>query len=524
MKKGGKKNSKAYIIGSGIAGLATAVFLIKDGGLNPHDIYIIDQSQQSGGSFDGNGAAKAGYVSRGFRMFEKYVYSCTYDLLSRVPSPDIYGNTLKDDMLEFNRRVKIHSKARLISGGKIIDAHHLGLNWHDRLNLFKLLLLPESIIGTHKISDYFTSEFFRTNFWLEWATTFSFEPRHSAVEMKRYLARFLQDASQLDTMTCVLSSPNCEYDFFVLPIIAWLKKSGVNFWQDCLITDMEFDAGGENKFVKALLSKNGIIKIDTSDLVFVTNGSITADSSIGAMDKAPKPVKAESSSLKLWQNLAQRNSGFGKPEVFCSHINKSEWISFTITCSNSQFIKLIEKLTGNSAGTGGLITFKDSPWLISISIPHQPYFKKQSKNTYVCWGYGLSSNSKGSRIRKKMVDCSGREIMEELLYHLNMIEKKSELLDKIICLPVLMPYITSQFLPHKKSDRPTVVINGISNLACIGQYVEIPKEIVFTVEASVRSAKIAVNKLLNLSNSIPTLHQKQHSPIHIVKAIFTSLR
>ncbi|MEI6288758.1 MAG: oleate hydratase, partial [bacterium] len=433
----------------------------------------------------------------------------TYDLLSKIPSLKNKNQTLKDDFFEFNKKVKIHARARLMENGKIINAHKMQLNWPDRINLIKLLLSLESSFETKTIKDYFTADFFATNFWLEWSTTFAFEPWHSLMEMKRYLGRFIQDAPHINTMTRVLSAPYSEHDFFISPITKFLKQHKVNFKQKSQILNLAFIEVKNKKIVSGLKFKNKTLKINPDDLVFVTNGSMTADSSLGSMSKAPKQTTKKSNSWELWKNLAKKSNGFGKPTVFCNDIKKSIFESFTITLNDPKFFKLVEKLTGNKAGTGGLITFKNSNWLMSLSLPHQPYFINQSKNTFVCWGYGLRPDNIGNYIKKKMSACTGQEILKELCHHLGLKKEEKSIIKSAICLPVIMPYITSQFLKRKKSDRPLVVPSDSKNLAFIGQYVEIPKEIVFTVEGSIRSAKIAVKKLLNLKNKIPTLHQKQ---------------
>jgi len=510
-------NRKAYIIGSGIAGLSTAVFLIKDGGMKGSDIEILDRrSPGNGGSFDGKGSPKKGYVCSGYRMFERSIYLSTYDLLSEIPSLTNPKKTLKDDFFKFNKKVKINDKARLVENGEIINAGVFELNWRDRFDLVKILFLPEKFFRKSQIKDYFTKDFFTTNFWFEWSTTFAFEKWHSLVEMKRYLNRFVHDAPRYGSMSCTLSAPYSEHDFFISPITNWLKEKGVNFKHNCTVTDLGFAPKASNKNKKTVTgislknSKKYKIDVDKKDLVFVTNGSMTADMSMGSNTKPPRPKTKKTNSWDLWKNISKKSEDLGNPAVFCNSINKSKWESFTVTFDNSKFFKLLEKFTGNKAGTGGAHTLKSSSWLMTIGVPHQPYFTNQPKNTFVCWGYGLLPDNRGNYVKKKMSDCSGKEILEELCGHLGFTKDTQAILKSAICIPVFMPYITSQFMPREKTDRPLVVPKGSKNLAFIGQYVEIPNEIVFTVECSVRSAKIAVKKLLKLNSKILPLHQKKY--------------
>ncbi len=509
-------NKQAYIIGGGIAGLSAAAYLIADGGMKGEKIHIFDVRQEMGGSFDGSGNEEKGYVSRGFRMFEDTVYLCSYDLFSKIPSPENPGKNLKDDFFEFNRKVKQIAKARLVENGKPIDARKMGLSLRDKLLLVKFLYLPEEYFGTIQIGEYFTPAFFKTNFWLLWSSTLAFQPWHSLVEMRRYLCRFVQDAPRMYNMSGVLSAPYCEYDFVIVPLVNWLKENGVRFENNREVIDLEFDEKDGKKYVKEMIfggEGKEKIEVNKDDLVFITNGSMTAGSSEGSMENAPPQKTAKdlekSASWALWNNIAKKSTDFGMPAVFCGSPQKTAWESFTITFRDPTFINLLEKLTGNKAGTGGLVTFKDSNWKMTITIPNQPYFKNQPEGTYVCWGYALNPENKGDYVNKKMSDCNGKEILEEICGHLGFQKDLPRILKSAVCIPSYMPYITSQFMPRTKSDRPKIVPAGSKNFAFIGQFVELPGEIVFTVECSVRSAKIAVKKLLNLPVKIPKLHNKQ---------------
>ena len=83
-----------------------------------------------------------------------------------------------------------------------------------------------------------------------------------------------------------------------------------------------------------------------------------------------------------------------------------------------------------------------------------------------------------------------------------------------------MPYITSQFMPRVKGDRPQVKPTGTTNIAFIGQYCELPDDVVFTVEYSVRSAQTAVYALLQLDKEVSPLYKGQHD----IGVLFNALR
>ena len=82
----------------------------------------------------------------------------------------------------------------------------------------------------------------------------------------------------------------------------------------------------------------------------------------------------------------------------------------------------------------------------------------------------------------------------------------------------MMPFITSQFLRREKGDRPDVVPEGWYNLGFVGQFVELPDDVVFTVEYSIRSAQAAVSRLLGLKTEPPPVYKGQIMPGVLFKA------
>jgi oleate hydratase len=512
----GPPKIQAYLIGSGIASLASAAYLIRDGLFSGEQIHIFEETDLNGGSLDGNGSSEEGYLMRGGRMFEEH-YGCTFDLFGFIPSLTDPKKTVTDEIIEFNKDHKTRAQARLIAGGKKVDMSQLGLSVNDRLELMKLMALSEESLGTRRIVDYFTPSFFTTNFWHFYCTTFAFEPWHSLVELRRYLLRFVHlfPNDGLKALTGVWRTPYNQYDSLVLPLIRWLKEQGVNFELGVQVTDLAFIHTIAGKTVETIhLTRGGkpqMLEIGNKDLVFVTNGSMTAGSRIGTMDTAPAMgTKKDGGSWMLWEKIARHNPEFGRPSVFDDHIDDSKWESFTVTFSDPLFFTRMEQFTGNAAGTGGLVTITDSNWLMSVVLAHQPHFLNQPENIQVCWGYGLFPDAKGNFVPKKMFECTGREILTELLSHLRFTGEMEKILSTSKCIPCMMPFITSQFLPRALGDRPLVIPRGCANIAFIGQYCELPDDVVFTVEYSIRSAQTAVYSLLGLNKEVTPMYKGQY--------------
>jgi oleate hydratase len=505
--------AKVYLVGGGIGSLAAAAFLIRDGGWPGKNISILEALPVLGGSLDGAGDPVRGYSMRGGRMLTTDNYECTWDLFKSIPSLANPGKTVFDETVEFNERHKSHSMARLVDRRRAkAPVNSMGFSMQDREELFKLTEASEEKLAGSCITDWLSPAFFESEFWYMWATTFAFQPWHSAVEFKRYLHRFMLEFSRIDTLAGVKRTIYNQYDSLVLPLQTWLAAKGVHLITDCKVTDLHYKTEDGKFIVTGLhclrLGQSEVIAVEDGDFVFVQNASMTDASSLGSMTSAPaKLTKAESGGWALWEKLAQGRREFGNPAAFNSCIAQSYWESFTVTLKNPAFFNKMTEFSGNEAGTGGLVTFKDSNWLMSIVLAHQPHFLNQPADVQVFWGYALSPDRIGDFVAKPMADCNGAEILRELCGHLRF---DAESMATANCIPCRMPYITSMFMPRLRSDRPLPVPHNSKNLAFVSQFVEIPDDVVFTVEYSVRAAQMAVYQLFGIERKIPpvTPHDK----------------
>lgn len=523
------ESRKAYLIGGGLASLSAAFYLIKDGGFKGTDITIFEELHTAGGSLDAvMHSDHGGYFMRGFRMLEQYVYSAVFDLMSQIPSLDDPEATVLEEFHEFNRKVKTLALSRLLKNGAAIDARPFRMTFQDRLRVLKLLATDERKLEKVSIDRYFSSEFFKSNLWYEFSTTFSFQPWHSVVEMKRYILRFIQNAHQMDTSECIRSTPLNQFESIVLPVKTWLIKNGVQFRKNSSVTDISLVSGNGKIRISGISVKNGSaenINISKDDTVFISAGSMVANFTAGSMDEAPANISERpDSSWALWEKLAQFSPEFGRPSVFNSDIDRTKWVSFTLTLKDPLFIELLEKITKRKAGTEGPVTITDSNWFISFALPYHPHFKNQPENVNLLWGYGLRPDERGNFVKKKMTECTGREILTELLHHLKFEEHLDHIISSSVCIPCLMPYITSQFMPRKLGDRPQIVPECSDNFAIIGQFCEMPDDIVFTLDYSVRSAQTAVYKLLKLNKRPTPIYKGHHNPLILLRTIKTVFR
>lgn len=513
-KPAGIEKRKAYIVGGGLAGLAAAAFLLDDAGMPGKNITILEKVSDVGGSMDGK-HGEFGYLCRGEREMEPYM-ECLWYLFSKVPSLENKGRTILDDIVEFNRDEPIHSECRVICNrGEIYNkVHDYRFSPKDMADMEVFLNLPESQLEDKMISDFFDESFFQSSCWINFHSCLAFKTYHSALECQRYFQRFALEVRH-EYLEGIIHTKYCEYDSLIHPLLKWLEDNGVTTEYGCSVYDIEMDAPC-NTAKAILLRRNGkedIIKMADKDLVFVTNGSMTTNSAFGD-NNTVAPTNRNTSDLgafTLWQNLANKNEKFGHPEKFIGQIDKTKWVSFFPTIKGyPEFFNRLEKMSGSKAGTGGAVTILDSNWDISFELHHHPFFVGQPDDEQNIWGYGCWGERPGNYIKKPMCDCTGEEIMTELLYHLNMLDIKDELMKHTYVSTCMMPYVTTQFMPRKAIDRPKNVPDGCTNIGFLGQYVEIPTDVVFTVEMSTRTGLEAVYKLTGLEKDVPEVYPSRY--------------
>ena len=401
---------RAFLVGGGIAALAAAVYLLRDGHFPGASVRILEE-ESLGGSLDASGAAELGFSMRGSRMYGA-AYELMYELLSHIPSLDDPGKSVTQDTLDFWVEAPWHDKARLVEQGRIVDAAAFGLANKDRVDLIGFMLRGEEVLGARRIDECFDAHFFTTNFWFMWRSMFGFETWHSAAELRRYLLRFLRLFPDLPTLKIIQSTRYNGRDSIVRPIVRWLETQGVQFELGVQVTDLDFAAvaHGRQAVRRIRATRAGApadIELGEGDLVIVTLGSMTADSTVGTMDSPPPPVQRRSGAWPLWERLAAKNPGFGRSTAFCGDVERSKWVTFTVTHADDRFVRRIERFSDSPAGQGGLVTLKDSSWGLTFHLFHPPAYAGQPPGTQVWWGYGLFADRAGDFVARTMPECSG---------------------------------------------------------------------------------------------------------------------
>lgn len=542
-----RRQSQIYIVGGGIAGLSAAVFAIRDARIKAENIHLFEERRVLGGALDADWRRHKSYSMRGARLINEKAYECYFDMLSAIPcladqeEMDRHGGELresqrawrsiKEEIFAFNQTHHLNTVTRLIGkAGARIDHTKLGLDHVDRIAIIALILMFEQAIDGKRIDEYFRGAFFKTNFWYLFASMFGFEPWHSLMECRRYLRRFFHEAANITTLEGGWNTPYNNYESIILPIERWLLKQGADIQTGVKVTDVDFRSSRTEKSVAKLhllrSGKRAEIAVARDDYVFVTIGSKVADSRSGGMKKAPGLVAEKlDGAWTLWERMATKVPDLGNPAAFCGQVDRTKWSVFTITTKGPLFAEKIRKYSRVKVqGQQHILSCVASSWGLGLHVPFQPHFRNQPADTTVMFGYGLYGNTRGNYVEKTMTEATGEELLTELVCHLGFVEDLDEIKAVTTSVPTVLPYATSQFSPRRISDRPPVVPKGSTNLALLGQFVEIPDDCVFLVDYSTRSAQIGVYRLLNVDKEVTPVYTGVFSPARWVSALRVSLQ
>ena len=541
-KPEGVEKKSAYIIGTGLAGLTAAFYLVRDGQMPGNHIHLLEKLELAGGSCDGYKDVHKGFYMRGGREMDNH-FEIMWDVFRDVPSIETPNVSVLDEYYWLNKHDPNYSLCRAtVNKGE--DAHTdklFKLDKDSAMALSQLFITPEADLEDKKISDVLPESFWETNFWLYWQTMFAFQKWSSALEMKRYLCRYVHHIDGLPDFSALRFTKYNQYESMILPLIEYLKKHDVDVQFGMDVKNVVIEEVDGKKTAKQLIyikdNEEHSIPLTADDLVFITNGCCTDTSSYGDQTHAPDLshiVNGQGESWDLWKNIAKQanHDEYGHPDVFCSNTEATNWMSATVETSNEDIIQHIMNICkrdprAGKVTTGGIVTVKDSVnnWFLSWTINRQPQFRSQNKDTVLVWLYALHTDTEGNYIKKAMRDCTGEEICQEWLYHIGMDESKIKDYSENACntTTCFMPYINAFFQPRKNVDRPKVVPEGAVNFAFIGQFAETPRDTIFTTEYSMRTGMESVYTLLNVDRSVPEVWGSQYDIRELLRAAYYAI-
>ena len=516
-KPEGVDHKSAYIIGTGLAALSAACYLVRDGQMKGEHIHIFEKDPIPGGACDGFEYPGVGYVMRGGREMDNH-FEVMWDLFRSIPSIETEGVSVLDEYYWLNKEDPNYSLCRAtVNCGE--DAHtdkKFAVSDKAQMEIMKLFFTPDEDLYDKRIDEFFDDEVFDSNFWLYWRTMFAFENWHSALEMKRYIKRYIHHIGGLPDFTALRFTKYNQYESMILPMVKYLEKAGVAFHYNTRVVNVEFHVEPDRKQATRIEivteGETRYVDLTEDDLVFITNGGCVENSTMGSQN-TPAPYDPEikpGGGWDMWRRIAAQSPDFGNPDKFCYDSELCNWMSATVETLDQRIIPYIKNIckrdpfTGKVV-TGGIVTVKDSSWLLSWTINRQPQFRTQPKDHCLVWVYALFNDRPGDYIKKPMRDCTGKEICMEWLYHIGVPENQIEELaeNSANTVPVMMPYIDAFFMPRNDTDRPKVVPDGAVNFAFIGQFAETARDTIFTTEYSMRTGMEAVYTLLDVDRGVP---------------------
>lgn len=516
-KPAGVDHKSAYIIGTGLAALSAACYLVRDGQMKGEHIHIFEKDSIPGGACDGFEYPGVGYVMRGGREMDNH-FEVMWDLFRSIPSIETEGVSVLDEYYWLNKEDPNYSLCRAtVNCGE--DAHtdkKFSVSDKAQMEIMKLFFTPDEDLYDKRIDEFFDDEVFDSNFWLYWRTMFAFENWHSALEMKRYIKRYIHHIGGLPDFTALRFTKYNQYESMILPMVKYLEKAGVAFHYNTRVVNVEFHVEPDRKQATRIEivteGETRYVDLTEDDLVFITNGGCVENSAMGSQN-TPAPYDPEikpGGGWDMWRRIAAQSPDFGNPDKFCYDSELCNWMSATVETLDQRIIPYIKNIckrdpfTGKVV-TGGIVTVKDSSWLLSWTINRQPQFRTQPKDHCLVWVYALFNDRPGDYIKKPMRDCTGKEICMEWLYHIGVPENQIEELaeNSANTIPVMMPYIDAFFMPRNDTDRPKVVPDGAVNFAFIGQFAETARDTIFTTEYSMRTGMEAVYTLLDVDRGVP---------------------
>ena len=541
-KPEGADRKSAYIVGTGLAGLSAAFYLVRDGQLKGDRIHLLEKLELAGGSCDGRKDVTKGFYMRGGREMDNH-FECMWDMFRDVPSIETPGVSVLDEYYWLNKHDPNYSLCRATEHcGQ--DAHTDGkfaLDRESAMALSKLFITPEKELEDKKISDVLPESFWHTNFWLYWQTMFAFQRWSSALEMKRYLCRYVHHIDGLPDFSALRFTKYNQYESMILPLVKYLENHGVQIEFGMDVKNVVLAHTDGKRVAKQIVYvKDGqeqTIDLTEDDLVFITNGCCTDTSCYGDQTHAPDLSHIKNGageSWDLWKNIARQadHGEYGNPDAFCSNTEATNWMSATVATANDEIIRYIMNICkrdprAGKVTTGGIVTVKDSVdhWYLSWTINRQPQFRAQDPNTVLVWVYALNTNRAGNYVQKPMRDCTGEEVCREWLYHIGVPADRIDTLAKNECntTTCFMPYINAFFQPRKHADRPLVVPEGAVNFAFVGQFAETPRDTIFTTEYSIRTGMEAVYTLLNVDRAVPEVWGSAYDVRELLRACYYAI-
>ncbi|KAJ6050170.1 uncharacterized protein N7446_005591 [Penicillium canescens] len=425
------ETTEAWILGSGTASLASAVYLIKNAHLRPSAVHVLDEHLSLQQTLHHQGTTHAGY-DQFAGCLPAPAGSGLTELLDMIPSAVTEGRSYLHDL-----RAAEEQNAMNRNGGTCFIAQNKGafrhlptesLNtgWSHRIHLMHLLIKGEKTLQKREIRHFFRESFFRSTFWTIWSTQCVIARPNALIPWFNFgqgsvfsPGTALQNSGVLlGILSCLDLTGYYQYESIHLPIYFFLRSQGVDFQFNIKIRNVKTTVNQNRRTISRLaVSQNGLDfenVIGPSDIVIAIPGSTVSGSEIGTNDLPPACHSIEAgdhldANWALWLEAGNKYSDHGNPYTFCTRKSESMLESFTVTTEHIGFVEYLQSLSRCTSQAGAII----------LTLEALPPCPACSQDVCVLWGFALFPENEGEHVKKNVLVCSGAEIMSEILYYLN---------------------------------------------------------------------------------------------------------
>ena len=259
LKPEGIDHKSAWFIGTGLAALSAGCFLVRDAQMPGKNIHFFERDPVAGGACDGWKYPEIGYVMRGGREMDNH-FEVMWDLFRSIPSIETDGVSVLDEYYWLNKADPNYSLCR-VTEKQGQNAHTDGkfcLSDKACMELMQLFFTPDEALADRRITDVLSPEVLDSNFWTYWRTMFAFYNCNSALEMKRYMQRFIHHIDGLPDLRALRFTKYNQYESMILPMVKYLEDHGAQFHFNTQVMDVRFEISNGRKVARRveLLSDN----------------------------------------------------------------------------------------------------------------------------------------------------------------------------------------------------------------------------------------------------------------------------
>lgn len=482
------KDVNAYITGGGLSALAAALYLARDCNLTPSNIHLLTNVRYDRGS------EETGYVCHRGRLISENKSLNLFDLLNDVKSLDIPDLTVCDEILNiFSANPRMRNISFIDEDKNVTDISSIRLEKEFRNIIISLLQSKKDSLRSLSVREVFPNEFFSTAFWKLFRAAYGFSEESSAFEFVNCIA------CMDNTLSGTMPSDFDRHEEIIEPLTEHLRELGVDIRENALVTDIDFAGGRADAVHFTDNSVRKTVYLNDRDICIFPTDEMTECEARGSFNEpAPKDF---SSPYQLWKKLSEKNDAFKDPSSFFDEFGAHTSEEFTITLSNRLLPELIDKVTCGALGNDGVIVLDNSAWKMTVCAVPSAHFKSQSGDVSVIWGYAARFDRDGAQSGKPMTECSGAEILYELVSCFNLEEAWEDIRETVInVIPCHRKYDKALLSPA--SSKLEIIPTRISNIAVSGNFAQYDSGTVFAEEYAVSTARTAAYRLMKTKKKV----------------------